>query len=331
MHHIRVEGNYTETGRVVGQIHRDAKRTLHIVTEDQRSFTHDCRKHVERYAPGLIDEIKEASSVSGLDLDALLWMSLAPDYEGACGILAVSGDCTKDGIPIFGRNNDWILSVSSYTTILDANPSGSMRSLQFVLDPGMSCGGMNEAGLSVGVTFVMRSIAEVRPGVAANVAARWILDNLSTTDDAILYLKKIPHVAGYTFLIADAQNDMARVEVTADRVAVDRPESGLVVASTHFMCEEMLKFENTDLNFPWTYERVERIQRWFEARKGNITLSDVQDVLSDHDTGICCHWQEGDEEAGTVWSWTGMLGVPELFVTNGPPCKNEYQRISFSN
>ena len=74
----------------------------------------------------------------------------------------------------------------------------SMRSLQFIETPGISAGGINEAGLAIGVTFVVRNTIKPRPGIAANVAARWILDNFATTKEAIDYLRAIPHVSGYS-------------------------------------------------------------------------------------------------------------------------------------
>ena len=325
MKHLRIFGDYRETGKALGKFQSGAGRVLDKITDTQREFTHKCSGAVEKHAPGLIDELKATATAAEWNLDELLWISLAPDFTGACGVFAVSGEWTKDGKPLFGRNHDWVMSILPYTALLEANPTGSMSSLQVVIEPGMSCGGINEAGLAVGVTMVLRNTLSIQPGVAANVATRWILDNLSTTEEAVEYLKKIPHMAGYTLLIADAEGGMARAELNPGHVFIGEAEGGLITASTHFMCDEMKQYENLSLDFPWSYERVERITNWFKERKGRIAVKDAQEVLGTHDTGICDHWQEGDEEAGTTWSWAASLGDSSLSISFGPACRNEYQ------
>ena len=61
----------------------------------------------------------------------------------------------------------------------------------------------------------------------------------------------------------------------------------------------------------------------------NIGLKDVQDVLSSHEYGVCCHWSEEGEDAGTTWSWAADLGTRTLKASLGPPCEKEYTKIGF--
>lgn len=276
-----------------------------------------------------MDEIEAASKAAGFEYNSLLVDALAYDYHGQCTVLAVSGDATENGQPLFGRNHDWIMSILSYSIVLDSNPTGSMRSYQFIETPGLSAGGINEVGLAVGVTLVCRNTITPRPGIAANVASRWILDHFATTEESIDYLRTIPHISGYTTLIADAEGTMARVEVSPDKVVVGELEDGLILATTHYLCEEMHEFENLALDFEWTYERERRVRDWYRERRGNIGLSDVQDVLCSHDYGVCCHWSEEGEDAGTTWSWAADLGTRTLKASLGPPCETEYMEFGF--
>ncbi|MFW9789035.1 MAG: C45 family autoproteolytic acyltransferase/hydrolase [Candidatus Thorarchaeota archaeon] len=325
----RITGDYRSIGKRLGLIHKQAGRVLSIPSESKREFAMECSKAVERHAPGLLDEIKAASKTASWKLDALLVDALAYDYHGRCTVLAVSGEETADGMPLFGRNHDWMMSILPYSIVMDSNPTGSMRSLQFIETPGLSAGGINESGLALGVTLVVRNTITPRPGIAANVAARWILDNFATTNEAVDYLRAIPHVSGYTTLIADVEGSMARVEVSPDKVVVGEPEDGLILASTHYLCEEMYEYENLDLEFEWTYEKERRVRDWYKVHRGRIGLKDVQDVLSSHEDGVCCHWLEEGEDAGTTWSWAASLGTNKLHASLGAPCDRGYKEIGF--
>jgi predicted choloylglycine hydrolase len=322
-----VTGDYRAIGTQLGLIHKEANHILSQVSESKRKFAIECSKAVEKHAPGLLDEIEAASRAAGWEFTSLLADALAYDYRGQCTVFAVSGGATADDLPIFGRNHDWMMSILSYSTVLDSNPTGSMRSLQFIETPGISAGGINEAGLAVGVTLVVRNTIKPRPGIAANVAARWILDHFGTTEEAVAYLRKIPHISGYTTLIADAKGTMARVEVCPDKVVVGESEDGLILATTHYLCEEMHEYEDLTLDFEWSYERERRVREWYTERRGMIGLKDVQDVLGSHEAGVCCHWLEDGDDAGTTWSWAASLGTHRLHASLGPPCEKGYQKF----
>ncbi len=325
----RITGDYRSIGIQLGLIHKQSSHIVSKPSESKLEFAIECSKAVEKYAPGLLDELEAASKAAGWEFGSLLADALAYDYHGQCTVFAVSGEATANGQPLFGRNHDWMMSILSYSTVMDSNPTGSMRSLQFIETPGISAGGINEAGLALGVTLVVRNTITPRPGIAANVAARWILDHFATTDDAVDYLRAIPHISGYTTLIADAEGTMARVEVSPDKVVIGKPEDGLILATTHYLNEEMHEFENLKLDFEWTYERERRVRHWYHERRGNIGLSDVQDVLSSHEYGVCCHWSEDGEDAGTTWSWAADLGTCKLMASIGPPCEMGYKKIEF--
>ncbi len=325
----RITGDYRSIGKRLGLIHKQAGRVLPKISESKREFVIECSRAVEKHAPGLLDEIEAASNTAGWKFDSLLADALAYDYHGQCTVLAVSHEETAGGLPLFGRNHDWLMSILPYSIILDSNPTGFMRSLQFIETPGISAGGINEAGLALGVTLVVRNTITPRPGIAANVAARWILDHFAATGEAVGYLQAIPHISGYTTLIADAEGTMARVEVSPDKVVIGAPEDGLILATTHYLCEEMQEYENLMLDFEWTYERERRVRDWYRERRGKIGLKDVQDVLCSHEYGVCCHWLEEGEDAGTTWSWVASLGARKLHASLGPPCERGYKEIGF--
>lgn len=329
MKHDRVKGDYSDIGTILGQRHREAGHILPDVSEPKRTFAMECAKAVKVYAPEIMDELRAASDATGWPLELLLAEALAYDYRGQCTVLAVSGEFTENGLPLFGRNHDWIMSILPYTTVLESNPTGSMQSLQFIETPGLSAGGVNEVGLAVGVTLVPRNTIKPQPGIAANLATRWILDHFTCVDEAVAYLKEIPHISGYTLLIADASGSMIRVELSPDKVVIGSPEDGLILATTHYLCEEMRVYENLDLEFDWTYERERRVRRWFAECKGSISHKDVQYVLGTHENGVCCHWEEDGEPAGTTWSWSASLGELGVHASFGPPCDNDYKPIEF--
>jgi predicted choloylglycine hydrolase len=323
----RVNGDYVAIGKHLGLVQREGGRHFPRVSETKCEFASQCAKAVEEYAPDLLDEIGAASDVGGWDLTAVLAGALAYDFHSQCTVLAVSGEETADGRPIFGRNHDWMMSILSYSVVLDSNPTKSLRSLQFIETPGLSAGGINEAGLAVGVTLVARNTIRPRPGIAANVAARWILDHFTTAEEAVDYLRAIPHISGYTILVADAQGAMARAEVSPERVVIGEPEDGLILATTHYLRDKMHEFEDLSIDFEWTYERERRVRNWFARNRGKIGPKEVQHVLGTHQEGVCCHWLEEGEDAGTTWSWTSSLGTGKMHASLGPPCEVGYQEL----
>ena len=192
-------------------------------------------------------------------------------------------------------------------------------------------GGINESGLAIGLTAVS-GYPHDKPGIALHLATRWILDNCSTTKEAVTFMKRIPHFRGNNYLIADKDGDIALVEGSPDRVKVTPAKDGLAFAANRFQSAEMLELEDERWANPTTAQRQKIVEDWYSSNKGRIDEKAAQKLLSgifETGDGVCCRYSYGSQEWGTIWSWTALLGDGIMKIADGAPSRNEYKRYSF--
>ncbi|MHA2134220.1 MAG: C45 family autoproteolytic acyltransferase/hydrolase [Candidatus Thorarchaeota archaeon] len=331
MRHIETNGDYETIGKQIGASFKKEEQNYYFpeASETKLSFMVRCEEVIREHIPEILDEVDSFVETTGWDERWVKADILAVGYMGSCSVLAVSGDHTDDGRPIVGRNYDWLNFVQPYFMAVEVNPTSKLRSLHFSDTPVSSYGGVNKAGLVIGIAVGAMYGGHYRPGIPVNLATRWMLDHFRTTEDAVSFLKGIPHLAGHNYLIADKQGSMVRVEVSPERVVVCEPEDGLILATNHFQSSEMKALENRESDPGSTYKREAAIRDWFVKQRGNIRLEDMTRILSGHDAGLCDHFRWGEQEGGTNWSWIVRPGSTEILVAHGPPCRNQYSEIRF--
>lgn len=184
-------------------------------------------------------------------------------------------------------------------------------------------GGVNEKGLACAITAEPAYTGKPQLGVRMNLAIRWILDNLSTTSEAVEWLTNIPHQYAHNYLIADSCGELARVESSPEQDNVTTNNEYIHVTN-HYLDDEMRKLEAPSFDFSNTHRRYDTIEKWYNSLD-KVTLHDVKEVLSSHEEGVCNHG-EGFE---TIWSWIAPLGERYAYVCHGSPCKGEYRKIEY--
>jgi hypothetical protein len=71
------------------------------------------------------------------------------------------------------------------------------------------------------------------------------------------------------------------------------------------------------------------LKRWYQERGDKVGLDEIQFVLSDHESGVCNHYEAQGVKGGTIWSWIAPLGQRRAHVCHGPPCSNDYKIIDY--
>ena len=56
---------------------------------------------------------------------------------------------------------------------------------------------------------------------------------------------------------------------------------------------------------------------------------EIQHRLSDHETGVCNHYESQGVKGGTIWSWNAPLGQRRTHVCHRPPYSNDYQNVEY--
>ncbi|MFX0064579.1 MAG: C45 family autoproteolytic acyltransferase/hydrolase [Candidatus Hermodarchaeota archaeon] len=314
------------------QMGKILKGRLNLPRPDEKRlrYAKECEAAVKIYAPDLLEELIAVAEASETDIESMKAIFLTFGVEPGCSIVAVSGEHTNDGKTLFGRNYDMFPHEQEWFTVLILQPTERFDSMQFTDHfVGTFCG-VNEAGLGVAFSMAGGYNGIHQPGVPLTFAIRWTLDNFQTTDETVTYLTKIPHIRGCNFLIADKAGTIARVEACPEKAVACYAENGFGFSLNHYLVPEMKPFEYPTFEGKnGSIRREAHFRQWFETRQSPLTIAHVEQVLSTHKMGVCDHYSLAGQDCETIWSWYSSLGTAEVYVCDGPPCKNSYKLLKY--
>ncbi|MCK4701810.1 hypothetical protein KAT55_00480 [Candidatus Bathyarchaeota archaeon] len=322
-----MKGTYREMGEQYGALIKGRFQPP-PASEAKRRFAEECEALTRRYAPGVVEEIEGLSSAAEVDAGLMKCFVLTLGLEPGCTVFAVSGAHTNDGAPIYGRNYDWDISFQKFFTPMRLQLVDGNTSLVFTDHFVGVYGGVNHEGLAAAITAIPAYRGKPRPGVRMNVALRWILDNHETTEEAAEWLSNTPHQWAHNYLLADKKGRLARVETSPEMTRVQHSDE-FITTTNHYHHPEMKELENPDYDYTNTHTRYTNIENWHQANPDNVTLDQIKHLLSDHDTGVCNHYEHQGVKGGTIWSWIAPLGKRRAHVCHGPPCSNPYETIDY--
>ncbi len=328
MKELRVRGSYYDMGHQFGKSLHEWHREF-SPSDELLQFAWRCEAAAQKYAPGILEELRGVSESSGTSYETLISTNLAPAALFGCTIFAVKGEETVNGSPIYARHQDWIKSDVEALHVIHAEPENGQRSVGFSFGDLGRYGGQNEAGLTIASAYVGMYVGKhPKPGIRMNISTRWALDNFITTEETVDYLMKIPHTEPVNYLVADGSGTIARVETCPEKTAVRYLEEGLEVVTVFYTIDEM-----KHLDRPWPedflfYEYERRVKKWFEENRGSITVDNVKTLCKDPEKGICEYYgNPGDNDEITIWSWIAETNPARIQIAPGPPCNTEYKHL----
>jgi predicted choloylglycine hydrolase len=328
MHELELNGSYYDIGLKTGKL---LKKEIDNgfptkFSEENIEKGKEYERKVREYAPELLEELQGIADGSGIDYDVLVTFELSPlRDQPSCLVMAIPGEYTRSGLPIFARNHEWVEEDSEALTLCYTKPKGKIPSLGFTFYWRLLSryGGINKAGLAI--SSAAASFVNAGPGVMFNMTTRWILDNCRTTEEAVAFLEKIPKVWGTVYLIMD-KNTIAKVEAHREKTKVTYIE-GCGFVTLRFDSPEMVQYNQEDDSLLELYSgRKDFLTKWFLHNKGNIDNDMIIGVLKDHEHEMCCHIPGDTVSYGICWSWIVTPGGDEALVCAGPPCKNEFKK-----
>ncbi|MBN1800027.1 MAG: hypothetical protein JW891_00885 [Candidatus Lokiarchaeota archaeon] len=338
---LNFSGSYYEMGFQFGSQIKDFFQLPHISTETIE-FAKECRSHVKVHAPGILEELKGITDATNLDpelLDAFV-LCLGKDMieqtrklfvngiDFGCSTIAINNELTLSEYPIFARNYDWMESFKEFFTAINSDPRNGIANLSFTDHIVGRCGGMNREGLAMVIHAIPSYAGDWRPGLRMNVICRWVLDNFKTTKEAVKFFEKIPHVFGHGYLIADKGGDIKKIETAGEEVVVIPEREGFLALTNHFETKSLKKFEFKNFSFPNSRERMKKINNWFQMRQSQISIDHIKNLMSNHDTGVCNHFEYEGERTSTLWSWIAEVGTSQILLCDGSPCKTPYEPLN---
>jgi predicted choloylglycine hydrolase len=241
--------------------------------------------------------------------------------------MAIAGEHTASGMPILGRNHEWMEKDSENLRLCYTRPDGKLPSLGFTFSwPLVSrYGGINEAGLAL--SSASASFENTGSGIMLNLATRWVLDTCRTTEEAAAYLEKMPKVWGETYVIIDKDSIIAKVEAHRKNTRVTYTDTGFDFNTLLYDSPEMQQYmskESIARCIEYASARRAFLNQWFRQHKGKITDALIINALKDHEHKMCYHGLEGLE---ICWSYILKVGAPTALVCVGRPCRNEFMEV----
>jgi predicted choloylglycine hydrolase len=327
---LELEGRYYEMGLKIGEKCKNLVSSYYSekCSKSSIDFAIECQRSVKEHCPELLEEIQGIADGGDFDYEKLVSSELAAGLKSNCTLLAISGKWTKNGHPLFARSMDWFQDALKFTAIFAARPAERLTSLGFSETFLGRLGGMNEAGLTIGESSTCWE--NPQPGIINGIAIRWILDTCRTTDEAVSFLQKIPHLMGNNYLVADRENNFAIVEAHPAKTIVTVDRRGFLIAANHYFSPEFDQITPTKPRH--STDRIDHLNSWFNNRTSPIDQGDLEAIQRTHDVEICPHVQEVYEgklrNLTTCWAWIAHLGENRLYLCEGSPCKSDYREYS---
>jgi predicted choloylglycine hydrolase len=282
-------------------------------------FARECRKQLERWHPGLVEEIDGYGEGLCCSPDDLLWHFTLGVSPGATRHCSSVGFYTENG-PAVGRNYDFFYFVNMRHLVTTRADGALAHMGMWEGCAGGRMDGINADGLWVSVHFGgCRQPKCLKPGLGFHHVARMLLEKCSTVPEAVAVLAEVPHIAPYSYFLADPR-EMCVVEASPERQRVRRPKDGVLACTNHPVHPEMVDLESTDIRTN-SCRRLARLHAGAKMALANEHPMEVlEDTMRDHMAPVCGH-RDG---LATLWSAICVPGLRHIAYCFGAPCRNPY-------
>lgn len=250
-----------------------------------------------------------------------------------CTAFALLPEATTTGHLLLGENWDWIAGVRG-AVLHSVDPDG-FASLAFS-EAGIFGGkiGLNSAGLGLminGLTSHADDWSRLRRPFHTRC---YEILRSRDLDAAVAVVAGEDRSCSANFMLAQAPDQVVNLETSPDRAGASRCVGGCLVHANHFVDPAALGVSerNVETN-PHSHRRHARLDELLRGR-GPLGLDDVQAALRDHQGhpySVCFHIDPAEppeEYYESVVSVVVDLHDLALYITDGPPCSNEYVRHS---
>ena len=303
---------------------------------------------LERLDPEFSAELKGIAEGSGFSIPEITMLNIR--YELIVGLMkqaatagtragidgctsfAIMPECTKTHETFIGQNWDWIPGVKTMiarvhredkTDFICLGETGTVGGMQ----------GVNQEGVGVAINALLSA----QDGKNAyekpfRMRVRDIL-NARNMHEAILAISGTKRVAAMNFLIGHAEGEAIDIEAGPDREAYLYPTDGILTHSNHF-CKLDIESDVARL-WPNTMYRNVRMARLLRQHQP-LDIDGVKALISDHFSyphSICAHTDNNEPESIQLETRTSILislNTRTMYVTDGPPCTNDYQRFALA-
>ena len=266
--------------------------------------------------------------------------------DASCTQIFALPQATVDEIGYLGRNYDYPNELREYQIVRQEEPAEGLLKNISVTQTFLSGShqGLNEKGLAIAFNYgrVWKEGDFDLSGVPSTLIVQEVLENISTTEEAVEFITKFPRRGNAGFYgLLDKNNNACVVETTASTFSVRYPEEGVMAQTNLFTnlvdhnLPDHIVWNLPNMKRPYTQSPRERYKRANELvikTNGDISLETIKSILRDHnnttpsDDTICTHGEVGSTLASII-----IAPKTNLFlVTDQFPCQATYEKFKLN-
>jgi len=248
-----------------------------------------------------------------------------------CTSFALLPEKTSNKHLLLAENWDWIPQVQG--AVLHVREE-ALEILCFT-EAGIAGGkiGLNSVGLGLAINGLISTDDDwSRLATPFHVRCYEILRTKNVAEAAQIVTKG-QRACSANFLLAQVDDQVVDIEAAPLATRTLHPRSGALPHTNHFLeLGELGVVEPPSEKRPHSYHRLQCLQQLLSAER-SLALEDAKAYLRDHDGhpySICRHIDEEEppeEHYQTVTSVVMDLHERAMWISDGPPCENEYQEL----
>lgn len=350
---VELSGTPYEMGKIHGQTLRAEIRELVRRWKEDLEKTHkvaaaafiqnllkktDFRPAIERWTPGLLDEVRGIADGAGLDFDTVYAYQLVDEVWAMGADLGLS-KCTsvavgrRNGNPAYvAQTLDVPVFYHGYQTVLRIKDGGNgLETLVFTIPGIVGLNGLNSRSVGVCVNAVTQLAYSVK-GLPVAFVIRGLLHRRSYAE-AVKFLRDIRPAAPQTYVIG-GPDEAAVYERSAEKMSRFVPFAGaefsyhtnhpLINDDFNPRFPESLKSQGVTLEaYKARCPRFNSLGRLLKDNSIALGLESLEALFKDRSSGI--------NNAGTYGCTIMVLGEnPELHISPGRPDEAPFQVLRFS-
>ena len=248
-----------------------------------------------------------------------------------CTSFAVLPERSANGHLILGQNWDWIPEVEG-AIIHVGEIDGSPAQLRFT-EAGIFGGkiGFNAAGIGLGINGIT-STSDDWSSMRRPVHVRcWEVLRQATLDQAQAIVADEDRACSTHFLLGQAGAGALGLEAAPSSIYRVDPDAGVYAHANHFVAPEAIGVtEPPSVYRQHSRHREAQCGRLLREHAGPLAVNDILEHLRNHEghpNSVCRHPdpERGDDSYKTVTSVVMDLHAKKMWISDGPPCENEYQ------
>ncbi|MBN7797657.1 C45 family autoproteolytic acyltransferase/hydolase [Parahaliea mediterranea] len=320
MYHPRLYGDFYDMGRKYGELlYKKAGFVLPAISREKRDFGLASFEILREHYPDVVREIEgfaEGINDTPDNLAAFLLSIGIFDTSGQCSVFAYR----NTGNVIIGRNYDMLFAFKKFT---ESSLVAPQNRYSYIGQSDVFIGkvdGINETGLSIAMSFVNGT--STQPGVGFHMVIRNVLENCSTTAQAIKLIRETPVATANNFLVADQSGDLAVIESAPEKSHVRRPAPGedFIYITNQFVSTDMKPHDKGGTEWSKNTERATTLKDSLSALS-SMDLNSAREILSNK--CVCLDLKK--EGFGTIWSVVADLNALTIERAETKPKRTNYK------